>query len=110
MTVATITEVTQQEFEQKVLNAKRPVLVDFYADWCAPCQSQESALENIAHNFAGQIDVVKVDVDRFPELAQTYYVPDLPTLMLFKNGKSFATQIDLDQRSELETKLINAAA
>lgn len=107
--MATINEVTQRDFEQKVLNADRPVLVDFYADWCAPCQSQKSILKNVANNFAGKIDVVKVDVDRFPELARTYYVPDLPTLMLFKNGKGFATHIDFDQQSELETTLINAA-
>ena len=105
MAVATIIEVTQRDFAQKVLNADRPVLVDFYADWCAPCQSQEPILKSVAKNYSGRIDVVKVDVDRFPELARTYCVPDLPALMLFKNGKGFATRIGFDQESELETIL-----
>ena len=79
--------VTEDTFTEDVLAAERPVLVDFYADWCGPCRNQKQVLEAAAPDLRERVDVVKVDVDREPGLARQFGVKSIPTLVLFRNGR-----------------------
>lgn len=71
----------------EIINGDQPVLVDFYADWCAPCRMMSPILEQLAHDMKGEIKVLKVNVDKNPEAAQKYGIRSIPALMLFKSGK-----------------------
>lgn len=79
--------VSDNEFDQKVLRASGPVLVDFWAEWCGPCRMLTPVLEQVAAEQAGRASVVKVNVDESPELARRYGVQSIPTLLYFANGK-----------------------
>ena len=80
------TQISQAEFAQKVLQAPGPVLIDFFATWCGPCKLVAPILEEIAQERT-DITVVKVDVDRDPELAQQHKVMGVPTLVMYRGGK-----------------------
>ena len=100
MTTA-IPETTIASFKKDVIAATRPVLVDFYADWCAPCQMMSPVIELIADEFGDALDVVKIDVDRNPQLANAYRVRGIPTLMLFKDGDLVETVVGATSRNDL---------
>ena len=78
--------VTEETFQEEVLDASLPVLVDFTAVWCGPCKMLEPIVQELAEDWAGQVKVVKLDVDHNQELAMQYQVMGVPTLMLFKGG------------------------
>lgn len=78
--------VSSQEFEEKVLKADKPVLVDFFATWCGPCKMVSPVVEQIGQEKAGQAYVYKVDVDQSPDIAQKYGVMSVPTIAVFENG------------------------
>jgi thioredoxin 1 len=84
--------VTDESFQADVLNATGPVLVDFWASWCAPCKQIAPALEDIAKEMDGKVRVVKVNIDDNPLTPSSYGVRGIPTLMLFKNGKVASTR------------------
>lgn len=88
---ATVT-VTDGSFEEDVLKASGPVLVDFWAEWCGPCKQIAPALEEIAEQMKGQVTIAKVDVDSNPEAAMKYNIRAIPTLLLFKDGEVVSTQ------------------
>ena len=71
----------------ELINGDKPILVDFSAEWCGPCKMMAPVLKDIAHKFEGKISVIKIDVDRNQEAAQSYNIVSVPTLMIFKNGK-----------------------
>jgi thioredoxin 1 len=71
----------------ELINGDMPVLVDFYADWCGPCKMMAPVLSEIAAEYQGRIKVIKVDVDRNPEVAKAYRIQGVPTLILFRNGQ-----------------------
>ena len=79
--------ITEQNFDEEVLRAKQPVLVDFWATWCGPCRMIAPVIEEIAAEFEGKAVVGKVDVDEEPGLAQRYGIMSIPTLIVFKGGK-----------------------
>lgn len=78
---------TKENFEEEVLQSDRPVLVDFYADWCGPCKMMAPGVAKMADRYAGQLKVGKVNVDEQQELALQYKVFSIPYLAFFKNGK-----------------------
>lgn len=78
---------TESNFQQEVLESKQPVLVDFWATWCAPCRVIEPVVEELAANFKGRAKVAKLDVDTGTGLAAQYGVQAIPTLLLFKDGR-----------------------
>ena len=89
----TVTHVTDAEFEEKVLNAEGPVLVDFWADWCGPCKAIAPALEEIAGEMSDSLSVAKVDVDSNPSTPAKYGIRGIPTLILFKDGEVADTKV-----------------
>jgi thioredoxin 1 len=93
--------VSDQTFETDVLHAKRPVLVDFWAEWCGPCKMVAPLLEELAVDKAGQLTVAKVDVDKNPQAATRYGVRSIPTMILFKDGKVADTKIGALPKSRL---------
>lgn len=78
---------TDGNFEQEVLKADKPVLVDFWAEWCAPCRMMTSTLEAVADQYSERAKVGKVNVDESPSVATRYNIRGIPTLLLFKNGE-----------------------
>lgn len=81
------TPIGADDFEQKVLHASEPVLVDFHATWCGPCHALAPALDELARDLAGRVRVVKLDVDEAPHLARDYQVSSIPCLVVFKGGR-----------------------
>ena len=71
----------------EIIHDNKPVLVDFYADWCAPCRMMKSILEEVKQKMGDDATIIKVDVDQNPAAAETYNVTGIPTLMIFKNGE-----------------------
>ena len=86
-------KLTQDNFRQEVLDSDIPVLVDFWATWCGPCRMVAPIIAEIAQETEGTIKVGKVDVDENQQLAMTYRVASIPTLMLFKNGQPVRTMV-----------------
>jgi thioredoxin 1 len=79
-------KVTDESFEQDVLKAGTPVLVDFWAEWCGPCKQIAPALEQIASELEGQVTIAKVNIEESPTVPTRYGVKGIPTLMLFRDG------------------------
>jgi thioredoxin 1 len=88
-----VTQVTDQDFEKLVLEADRPVLVDFWADWCVPCHMVSPVVEDIARQYSDRMTAVKLNVDDSPETARQYGVMSIPTLIVFKDGQEKARVI-----------------
>lgn len=80
-------EVNEADFKSKVLESDKPVLVDFWAEWCGPCKMISPIVEQIAEEYGDRVRVVKVDADPNPGVLQNYNVMSIPTLILFKNGQ-----------------------
>ena len=98
-------KLTDQNFEQEVLRADMPVLVDFWASWCGPCRMLAPVIAEIAEEYAGKVKVGKVNVDEQPNLANRYGIASIPTVMLFKNGEVVNTSLGYRPKNELETML-----
>ena len=98
-------KLTDQNFEQEVLHADMPVLVDFWASWCGPCQMLAPVIAEIAEEYAGKVKVGKVNVDEQPNLANRYGIASIPTVMLFKNGEVVSTSLGYRPKNDLETML-----
>lgn len=86
--VVMVREITEKEFDEVVLKASKPVLVDFYAPWCGDCKRLAPALEVIAEKNAALFDTVKIDVDKAPDTGKKYNIAALPTLSVFRSGKN----------------------
>ena len=102
--------VTESTFDQEVLKSETPVLVDFWAEWCGPCHAVAPILEKIAEERAGELRLVKVNIDEEPEIAERYGIASIPTMVLFKDGEPAAAAIGAQPKGALETQLQLAPA
>ena len=89
----TVNHITDDSFEQAVVNAEVPVVVDYWAEWCAPCRQIAPALEEIASELEGRVNIAKMNVDENPQTPSKFGVRGIPTLMLFKDGEVASTKI-----------------
>lgn len=85
--------VSDSDFEQKVLKTEKPVLVDFFADWCGPCKLAAPVLDELASQYVDKVTILKLDVDKNPSVAERHGVMSIPTTVLFKDGKEVGRQI-----------------
>ena len=105
--MSNLTAVTSEDFDQSVIKADSPVLVDFYADWCGPCKTQTPILDELAQEFDGKVKFAKVDIDveENKDLAVKYGVMSVPTLIIFSNGEIKETLVGVTSKSKLQQKL-----
>jgi thioredoxin 1 len=96
---------TDDSFDSDVLSADRPVLVDFWAEWCTPCKAIGPALEQISDELAERVTIAKLNIDEHPEAASRYGVMSIPTMILFKNGERAATKVGAEPKSRIQAWL-----
>ena len=105
-----VEKLTVANFEDRVVDAGRPVLVDFYCDWCGPCRVVGPVVDQLADEYVDRIGVYKVDVDASPELAKRFDIRSIPTLLIFKEGKPVESLVGVVTRSQLTGVLDRIAA
>ncbi len=108
--MAQLENVSTAEFESKVLQADRPVVVDFWAPWCGPCLRLAPILEEVAQELGDRAKVVKVNTDENPDLPGRYGILSIPTLIVFKNGEEVGRIIGALPKADLKQKLEAALA
>ena len=96
-----IIHATNENFEEEVLKASLPVLVDFYADWCGPCKRLAPTIDEIAEELNGKVKVVKVNVDEADKVAANYAVMSIPTLIIFKNGEDVKKAVGVQPKEKI---------
>ena len=94
-------KLSTENFEKEVLKSEKTVLVDFYADWCGPCNAMAPVIEELAKELEGKVKVGKINVDENPDIAVEYNVMSIPTLIVFKNGKEEKRLVGLRNKEEL---------
>ncbi len=92
---------TDENFEEEVLKADLPVLVDFYADWCGPCQMLKPIIEELSEEYQAKARIAKINVDEAPKTAEKYGIMSIPTVILFKEGKEITRQTGLTTKEAL---------
>ena len=98
-----IKHTSDASFDSDVLQADKPVLVDYWAEWCGPCKMIAPMLEESAANYAGRLNLAKLNVDDNPKAPSQYHIRSIPTLMLFKNGQPVATKVGALSKAQLAT-------
>jgi thioredoxin 1 len=106
MAVKQILEVTDSNFDQTVLKAEQPVMVDFWAAWCAPCRALAPIVDELATTYDGKVKVAKMDVDKNIATPQRYGVRGIPTLLIFKNGKVAEQIVGYVPKETIEKALV----
>ncbi len=96
-----IVNVTDASFEDEVIKAESPVLVDYWAEWCGPCKMIAPVLEEVAKEYAGQLKICKLNIDENSETPPKFGIRGIPTLMLFKGGNVEATKVGALSKSQL---------
>ncbi len=96
-----ISHITDDNFEQEVLQSDQPVLVDYWAEWCGPCKMIAPLLDEIAGDYEGKLKITKLNIDDNPNTPPKYGIRGIPTLMIFKNGNAEATKVGALSKSQL---------
>jgi thioredoxin 1 len=100
--------VTDSSFHADVIEASKPVLVDFWAEWCGPCRMIAPALEELSDELRDRVEIVKLNIDDNPEAPGKYGVRGIPTMILFKNGSPAATKVGAEPKSRIQAWLEDA--
>ncbi len=106
--MGSVNEVSEKDFETEVLQSAQPVLIDFWAPWCGPCRMITPIVEQLAGENTGSIKVAKINVDDSPNIAASYGVNSIPTIMIFKNGEVVDRFVGVQPKSRLQDALNQA--
>jgi thioredoxin 1 len=98
-----VKSIKEKEFESEVINSDKPVLIDFWAQWCGPCKEIAPILEEIADEMQDIIKVVKINIDENPNIPNKYGIQSIPTMIIFKKGQPISTKIGAAIKSEVKT-------
>ncbi|MBI2864688.1 MAG: thioredoxin [Chloroflexi bacterium] len=101
-------DITDQTFEEKVIKAGAPVLVDFWAEWCGPCKMVAPLVEDLAGEYQGRMEFVKLNVDQNPDTASKFGVLSIPTLIIFKEGAEKARIVGFKPKGQLKKAIEEA--
>jgi len=96
-----IVHISDESFEEEVLQSERPVLIDYWAEWCGPCKMIAPVLDEIAIEYSDRLKVVKLNIDDNPQTPPKYGIRGIPTLMVFKNGQVEATKVGAVSKAQL---------
>ena len=98
-----VKSIKENEFESEVINSDKPVVIDFWAEWCGPCKEIAPILDEIADEMKDKIKVVKINIDENPNIPNKYGIQSIPTMIIFKKGEPISTKVGVVIKSELKT-------
>ena len=98
-----VKSIKENEFESEVINSDKPVVIDFWAEWCGPCKEIAPILDEIADEMKDKIKVVKINIDENPNIPNKYGIQSIPTMIIFKKGQPISTKIGAAIKSEVKT-------
>ncbi|MFY0530256.1 thioredoxin [Archangium gephyra] len=105
MAGADVMNIGDADFDKEVLKSDQPVLVDFWATWCAPCRAIAPAIEELATQYKGKVKVAKIDIDNNQQVAEQYGIRSIPTLLIFKNGAVAGTIVGALPKAKIEAAI-----
>ena len=94
-------KISDETFEEEVISKGKPIIVDFWAEWCGPCKQIGPILEEISNEYREKVTIGKLDVDENPEIASKYQIRGIPTMMLFNNGTLIDTKVGMSSKNDL---------
>ncbi len=100
--MSAVLQISDDQFEEKVLKSSVPVLVDFWAEWCGPCRMLSPVLDDLAGEFGDKINITKVNIDKHPNTPSQFGVTSIPTMILFKKGKAVSIKAGMMQKNDLK--------